>query len=494
VVAVVISLAFSLTRTRLYQGTSRVLLQSGEGEQVFDSPSAGQLINPERALGTELELVKNLPPPDDLGAASSRIAEVSATADQNTDLIKVQVKSPDPELAARAANAYAAAYVEARRQRTVESLQAVAKQLEGRVAELEDQINASARPTPPQQVPNTRRDALVDRQEALKEKLDQVQVESSVTTGGARIASPARVPSSPAEPQPVRNGILAGAIGLGLGLGLAFLLDQLDDRIKSRDQLNPLISGLPVLGILPIESPGVRKQIGPVVLTHPESSTAEAYRSLRTSVQVLGVGGSSRVLQVTSPNLGEGKTTIVANLAVALSKGGSRVAVVCCDQRRPQLYKVFGLDNGVGFSSVLREGVRLEDALQSVPGEPRMSVLTAGPRPPNPSEWLSTLDAEKVFVSLRELADVVLVDSPPLLPVTDAAILSGLVDGTLLVVSSGLTRKRHLRRSFEILAQVDASVVGVVLNRAGGNEGGYGSQYYYSAENKQTGRHRLARR
>ncbi len=480
IVAIAISAGISIVQDTLYQGTARVLLQPREGEALFDAPS-GQPLNPARTLETELDLVKHLPPPDDVAGERPRIAGVAATADENTDIIKVNVRSPDRQLAARAANAYANAYIESRRLRTVEGLQAVGRQLEGKVVDLEVQINALGRPA--SGISDPLRESLVERQSALKEKLDEVQVEASVTTGGTQLAAPAEVPTSPVQPQPLRNGVLAGALGLGLGLGCAFLFDQLDDRIMSREQLDPLIPDIPILGIVPMARGGTRKEPRPIVLSAPDAPAAEAFRSLRTSLQFLGIGQQSRILQVTSPNVGEGKTTILANLAVAFSQAGQRVAVVSCDLRRPFLHRIFGLDNSVGFTTVVRDPAELKDAMQTVRGAQGLSLLASGPPLPNPSEVLSYRTAEKVFVTLRDMVDVVLVDSPPLLPVTDAAVLIEKVDAVLLVVASGLTRKRHLHRSLEILKQLKAPVIGMALNRVG-DQDGYGDYSHYRSSEK----------
>jgi capsular exopolysaccharide synthesis family protein len=190
-----------------------------------------------------------------------------------------------------------------------------------------------------------------------------------------------------------------------------------------------------------------------------------------------------RTLQVTSANAREGKTTTLANLAVALARSGQSVVVVCCDLRRPRVHEFFGLDNEIGFTSVLLGKVPLARAVQDVPAQTRLSLLASGPLPPNPSELLSSKRTVEVLGSLQAEFDIVLIDSPPVLPVTDALVLSGRVDATLLIGVAGATTRKEATRAVELLRQVDAPLVGSVLNGVD-VEGGYGyNDQYYRYEN-----------
>jgi non-specific protein-tyrosine kinase len=218
---------------------------------------------------------------------------------------------------------------------------------------------------------------------------------------------------------------------------------------------------------------------GLVARTRPHSYAAEAYRSLRTSVQFLALDQPVRILQVTSPRTSEGKTTTVANLAVTLAAAGQRVIVADCDLRRPRQHDMFGLSNRVGFTSVLLGESPMSEALQAVPDYPDLSVLASGERPPNPAELLASPRVKEVFGAMARLADVVLVDTPPVLPVTDAVLVSGRVDATVIVVSAGLTSAKDLSRALEVLGQVDAPVTGAVLNSVAVNAG-YRFRYRYS--------------
>jgi non-specific protein-tyrosine kinase len=198
---------------------------------------------------------------------------------------------------------------------------------------------------------------------------------------------------------------------------------------------------------------------------------------------------------VTSPSAAEGKTTTLANLSVALAQAGQRVVVSCCDLRRPRIHDFFGLDNAVGLTSVLLGELPISAALQPVPGVKNLWVLASGPLPPNPSELLSSSRTAEVMATLHGHADVVLVDSPPVLPVTDAVVLSSRVDAVLLIATVGVTTGKALRRALEMLNQVDAPVIGTVLNGTTGDGSyGYGYQYYRYDQTSPRRRGRTPRR
>jgi succinoglycan biosynthesis transport protein ExoP len=293
------------------------------------------------------------------------------------------------------------------------------------------------------------------------------------------------VPSEPFKPQPVRSGALAAVVALFLGTGAAFFVEYLDDSVETKDDMARVAPSVPVLGLIPAV-PGWRVTDGPqlVSLTDPKSPAAEAYRTLRTSIQFLGLDRPVGMVQITSPSAQEGKTTTLANLGVALARAGQRVILVCADLRRPRLHEFFDLSSATGFTSVLLGKVPLTAALQRVPQQNRLALLASGPLPPNPSELLASRRTLDVLESLRSEADVVLIDSPPVLPVTDALVLSDRVDATLLVCVSGATTRKDAARAVELLSQVDAPLVGTVLNGVTG-EAAYGYAYdygYYQAD------------
>jgi capsular exopolysaccharide synthesis family protein len=401
----------------------------------------------------------------------------------NTDVMLVKASSTSASEAARIANAYASAYIQQRQNAIISSYLSTAKAIEAQIAGYQAQI--AALPPLVGGAPNPAVTALSASVVALQQEANTLRTQAAVGASSVQLLQPAAVPTSPSSPKTVRNVLLGLAGGLVLGIGLAFLRESLDDTIVTREDLDRRQPGLPVLGSIPSMSARGSNPKELVAATRPHSYAAEAYRSLRTSIQFLGLDQPVRLLQVTSPRTAEGKTTTVANLAVTLAAAGQRVIAVDCDLRRSRLHDVFGLPNKVGFTSVLTGEVPMSVALQGVDGHEGLWLLASGQRPPNPAELLSTSRNKEVFAALGNLADIVLVDSPPVLPVTDASLISAQVDATLIVVSAGLTTAKDLARALETLGQVDAPVTGAVLNTVPVNAGyryRYRYQYSYAPE------------
>jgi non-specific protein-tyrosine kinase len=484
------ALGSAFLQTPVYQATASLLLQGRSTESLFD-PSTGQRNDPARAVQTEMQVLKSEPVRaavrDSLGVAPP----ITVAPVGQTDVIQVKAQSTDPERAALVANAYARAYIDYRRRQAVDDLFAAGQEVQNKVTALQTQLDAltaQLNATDPRTGAEQRSrlqgqiEQLVSQQSLFRQKLDELQVDAALKTGGAQLVTPASVPTDPIKPRPRRVGAVSGIIGMLFGVGLAFLFEYLDDTIKTKDELEAIAGHLPVLGLIP--SVAAWKDRDETVLisgVDPGSPAAEAYRSLRTSVQFLSLDKPVQVLLVTSPNASEGKTTTLSNLAVALARAGKEVIVVCCDLRRPRLHQFFGLPNAIGFTSVLLGEAPLSSALRPVKGEERLRVLASGPLPPNPSELLSSPRVAELVQALRRQADVVLFDAPPVLPVTDAAVLSTRCDATLVVTTANVTTRKQAARAIEVLQQVDARLIGTVLNGVN-TEGSYGyaHAYYYS--------------
>jgi len=415
-------------------------------------------------------------------------------------VVAVSSKSTDASRAATVANAYVEAYITHRRQQTLDESVAAQHELRSKIDVLQAQIDGLDAQIAAGQgavVDSLRaqKQAQVQQQAVFKQTLDQMQVSNALFEGGAEVVRPATTPRSPARPKPVLNGVLAFVLGSFLGVGLAFMADHLDDSVKSSDDIENVPDGPPVIGRVPAVSGWKsQKEAYVVSVTDPRSVAAESYRAVRTAIQFLALDHPVGVVQITSSTAGEGKTTTLANLGVALSAAGMRVVMVCCDLRRPRIHEFFGLGNEVGFTSVLLGKESLSGALQQVPGNDHLFLLASGPLPPNPSELLSSARALEVLTSLQAGADIVLVDSPPVLPVTDALVLSGKVDATLMVVVAGATTRKDVARTVELLRRVDAPLVGAVLNGVGTAGEGKGYGYAYAQYDRPRKRRRDARR
>ena len=294
----------------------------------------------------------------------------------------------------------------------------------------------------------------------------------------ASIVDTASFNTTPVSPQPLRNYGLAAILGLLLGLGLAVLRELLDTTVKTPDQA-VAITDASLLGTISFEASAAKEPLVSSLDSH--APRAEAFRVLRTNMQFLDVdaAGGGRVYVVSSSVPQEGKTTTSINLALTLAQAGQRVALVDADLRRPQIASSLDLDGAVGLTTVLVGKVHLVDALQDHPAS-GLTVLTSGSTPPNPAELLQSHAMGELLYDLRQKYEIVIIDAPPLLPVTDAALLGSQADGVLLVVRHGKTTRDQLGVTAERLTSVGARTVGVVLNMVPARRlQGYGYGYGY---------------
>jgi capsular exopolysaccharide synthesis family protein len=501
----ILAMTLSLLQTPVYKATADLLITPStiDTSSLFNSPSAVPA-DPTRNIQTQIQIIASRPVQDLVKKQLGKAPPVSASPVGQTDVVAVVGTSTSAIEAADLANAYANAYIDFNRKQIVNSLLSAGDQIQGKINDLQKQIDsldAQLAAADPKDKPTVeanlspQRDSLVTQQAQFKQRLDQLQVDASLTTGQARVVTPATRPSSPASPRPARTAALAIAVGLIVGLGVAFLVDYLDDSVRTREDVDRATHGLPDLGLIPrivTWKDAERPQV--VSLDQPMSPAAEAYRTLRTSIQFVGLDHSARIIQVTSANAEEGKSTTLANLAVALASAGERVCMCCCDLRRPRIHEFFGLDNKLGFTSVILGQASLQAAVQTVPGVDRLSLLASGPIPPNPSELLSSNRTAEVVALLAASYDVILLDCSPVLPVTDAAVIAGLAEATVLVVNIGESTRREIGRMIEILQQVDAPIIGTVLNgvSADGSDGYYRhTRYYRATTTEDTGPRRL---
>jgi succinoglycan biosynthesis transport protein ExoP len=270
-----------------------------------------------------------------------------------------------------------------------------------------------------------------------------------------------------------------------LALGVIFLIEYLDDVLKDPDDVQTAL-GLTTLGAVPVVE-GNGADSGLVTLVSGHSPAIEAYRVLRTNLQFAAVGRPLRSLLVTSASPSEGKSLTSTNLAIALAQGGRRAILIDCDLHRPRLHRLLKLPNNLGLTTALVDaGADLASLLQTceVPG---LRVMTSGPLAPNPAEILGSARMREVLAGLVELADIVIVDSPPILAVADAAILASEIDGVLMVLDAGTTRREIAQRALASLQQVQAGVIGAVLNRVPRRRSGYYYYYYNHDYNTDAG-------
>jgi polysaccharide biosynthesis transport protein len=457
VAGLAVSLGISFMQAKQYAATAQVL--------VLPTSQAGALGTTEQPVTpTEVQTMQQLVSSAPVTAAVRRqlgsAPGVSAAEVAQTNVIAITAVSGAPAQAARIANAYATAFVSYQQTVALNSLAAAEGQLRDQIRSISIQIRQlrSASGT------SSELTALVNQQAVLREQLTQMQVNGAGNTGGLALVTPAQAPTSPSSPKPTEDGLLGLAVGLILGLAAAFLRESLDDAVATKETAEEF-GGATVLAAVPMIN-SWKKRDKPLVvsLARPMSPAAEAYRSLRTSLQFARQERDLRTILVTSPAAAEGKTSTLSNLGAMFAQAGERVVLVSCDLRKPRLGEFFGVDERLGLTTAVLGEQPVEELIQSVPGDDNLWLLASGQPPPNPAELLNGMRVQEIFATLRELFDLVLIDSPPVLPVTDAVVLSAGADATLLVVASGQTRRGDLQRAAEKLAQVHARVTGIVLN------------------------------
>jgi succinoglycan biosynthesis transport protein ExoP len=310
---------------------------------------------------------------------------------------------------------------------------------------------------------------------------------------------PAATPTIPIQPQPIRNGLLGGATGLLIMGAIAFLIEYLDDTLKSPEEIENQF-GLPVIGFIAHFDP---KQGDLITVKQPRSHVSEAFRSLRTNLQFSSVDHPVRSLLVTSPSPVEGKSTIAANLAVVMAQGGRHVALADADLRRPRIHQLLRLANRGGITSLFMPTKGLPNSQAPLNGHLQetgiinLRAMASGKLPPNPSELLGSGRMMAILKHIQEQADLLVLDSPPVLAVTDAVVLAPRVDGVVLVVKPGKTKLDACRQAIEQLQRVGAKILGVVFNDVEIKRLDYKYQYYrgyynghYYRDDKQSAKNR----
>jgi polysaccharide biosynthesis transport protein len=331
--------------------------------------------------------------------------------------------------------------------------------------------------------------------EGLLEKMKEASVTAGLRSNNFRIIDAARVPTAPSEPNIPRNLSFALVLGIISGVGLAFVLENMDNTVRTPEQATAL-SLLPSLGMIPLGSKSgnhgsagkrlaltaSKEVVETVTQVRPQSQMAESYRALRTSLLLSNLGAPPKVIMVTSARPQEGKTTTSINTAIVLAQKGVRVLLIDADLRRPSVHKTLGMGPRSGLSNVLTGSATTQQTITTSAILPNLFIMPAGTPPPNPAELLASLNMRTLIAELRGQYDHIVIDTPPTLSVTDAVVLSPSADATILVIRSGQTTKQALRRARDVLMQVNAHVAGVLLNAVDLTSPDY--YYYYEYQGK----------
>lgn len=458
------------------------------------SPDSNQLLVSQRLSQTYAELALTPPVLERVIAAlklntspADLRKRVSPDPHLNTTLLTITARDGNADHAAAIANEVSnelialSPTVQARRilddSVLAGNLRATQAQIDQAQAELDDLVARSNR-TPQEEA---RVQSLENRLLALRSTYASLLTYAS--NSGANllnVVSPATSPQEPAAPQILFNTALGAIAGLLAMIALGFTREYLDDTLKVPEDVERETS-LPTLGSITSMRSG--RHSDPmyrlVTLLYPRSQASESFRALRTNVEFASVDIPIRSLLVTSSVPGEGKTTVAANLAVAFAQAGRRTVLVDADLRHPEIHALFKCANDIGLTTLLRANPGTVTRALQPTDQTNLSVLPSGPIPPNPAELLGSQRMRAIIESLKDDADIVVFDSPPLRAVTDAAVLAPVVDATLLIIDAGRTRRAAVRQGREALVRVGARMIGATLNRVRVSDG---EAYYDQAQ------------
>jgi succinoglycan biosynthesis transport protein ExoP len=473
------ALAVSERMTPVYQAHTQVNVTPFASANSQNSGLLNLFTDPNAALQTDVTLIESpsvlVLAAKSVGLASPAPLQTAVTAKllTGTQVIDVQAASPVPAQAASWANAVGNAFIAYERDVAIVQLTAASQDIARQIASLKAQIPAASSPT------STAVTDINAQVQTIQGELDSLPGASSIVYGGGAIISPAPVPTHPASPNKKQNLLLGAVVGLLLAIGLVLLIEALDDRLRTAEEVVARV-GSPVLGAVPYAKE-LSKPAEATMLSRRTSAVVEAYRTLRINLRFLSLDRPLRTLLVTSSVKGEGKSTTAANLAAAFAASGVRTILVSGDLRWPSTHRFFGLQNSVGVVDAVLPEVALEALLQTNQ-LPNLRVLAAGLVPPNPTEILGSERFAYILEVLKVASDLVIIDSPPLLGVADASALASRVDGVLLVVNFKEANRSALDHATEQLRKAGGRLLGTALNAVDPGMGsGYGYEYDYDA-------------
>ena len=498
IVAAVAAFFFSSRQTPIYRASTRLMISPSVSKnssvQYSDILTAQKLSSTYAQLLTTYPLIEaaiakagleGVVDPENLADA------ISVQPVRDTQLIDLHVEYWDPVIAAELANALPKVFVEFNTRRQTARYEELKASLQEQLQQLDQQIQAIDAKL--QQLDDAQ-DLEAKAQKVILEdqlaqyrstygnvlaQLEEIRLAEANALDVITVVEPAKTPKRPVRPKVLMNTLLAAIVGGMIGLGAAFLIEYLDDTVKTPDDIARLTT-LSTLGIIAKRKNG--ENGGFVTIEDPRSPVAEAYRAIRTGIQFAGVDEPMRTLVVTSPGPGEGKSTTAANLAVVMAQMGKKVAIIDADLRKPTQHKRWGVPNTVGLTGALLMDDALDDLenLLTPTAVDNLWLLTSGQLPHNPSELLGSHKLKQLTEQLLRNLDILIFDSPPTLAVTDPVILGQTMDGVIIVVDAGVTREPALIHVLTEMEKVNAHVLGIVLNRFN-SKSSSGYYYYYDS-------------
>ncbi|MBI5870565.1 MAG: AAA family ATPase [Actinobacteria bacterium] len=487
-IAVIATIIFN---TPSYQSSAELLQRRSGLDKVLLGSDVLQQSNfsPERNMQTAAELVKS---PEVVSKVEERLGDeldgrnpalmISVSLIDKTDIMKLVATDGDPQVAADVANAFAVEYM-AWRQKVDREVLSQAR------LPLEAQINS---------IPAEQRESSTTYR-VLADKLETVKLLEAMQTGNLEMVKPATVSQTAIARNPVTVGVVAFFISIIVGVGLIFLIERLDTKIRSTDEITRRIDK-PIISTIPRINSGYGSM---VTLENPSGACSEAYRLLKTNLSYIEPDNDVKSIMITSPEPGEGKSTTIANLAITMARAGQRVIVMEADLRRPMLSHYLGLENSIGLTNAISGAFTLRETLQeieaqdliirstigdqssgsgmgvnSLNGVKPVYCVTSGPTPPNPGEMAASDRMAELIAEASDYADIVLVDAPPLGAVGDAASMATKVDGVLIVMKLAQTSRKSFGFIESFMETVPCNVLGLVVTNAGSSSAYEGSYYY----------------
>jgi polysaccharide biosynthesis transport protein len=509
------ALLVSLNTTPQYIASATIYVDTGGkqsgssdlyGTELFLSQNVETLAE-RLALRPVLDgVIENLGLPLTAGQLEGMIA---TRVTQRTQLIVLQVTDVNPARAAAIANeipiVFNARNKELLSARYITSKASIAAQMTAMASDM-DQLQAQLDAQRNAAVPDSAELARVENtltqlrntHAGLLQSYETIRMAEASALSNLIVDEPATPPGGPASPNTPRSVALAGVVGLMIAAGVAYLIEYLDDTLKTPTDVETALQ-LPILGAISSRDDAEEElPIEEALSQESRTSIAEGFRILRTNVKFAGLDQPGRSIVVTSPHPQEGKSTVTASLALTMAHAGQSVILVDADLRRPMQHHIFDLPNTTGLTTALADDVAYRDDMLTLQRTkiPNLQVLTTGPLPPDPTVALNSRQMIELEEMLKKRADVVLIDTPPALMVADAAIVANRADGAMLVVESGKTRRESATSAVERLLQADAKLLGVVLNKMPQRANGYSYYYYYSHyyEGEGEGKERRRRR
>jgi non-specific protein-tyrosine kinase len=482
-------LAYSYQQNPVYKAESRLLIKPIPSAPQVNVDTEGQVVASEAVaslvladLGLEISEAQLL--------SHLQVKPVTGQPFVQAEVLAITSVSGDADLAAGIANSFATSYIDYRQQQAKDALDAaqdaIQEQIDrvrARLADIAERLRVSEKTDSSLAAAlETERSVVIAQLGVLQQRLDDTNADPvALRLSGGDVLELAVPPSKPISPDHVRNGASGLGLGLMLGVGLAFLRERLDDRFRTRREVEAALA-VPVLATInKFETPRRKSQRRIVVAEQSSGAAGEAFRNLRTNLEFTAMQQGIQSILITSPSAHEGKTATTANLASAFSIAGRKVVVVSGDLRRPTLEMYLGSENKKGLSEWLLGDVEDVSEVIHATSLPGVQIVPSGGLPHNPAELLTSIRLPQLVEILSGLHDVLLIDSPPVLPVADATIIGAHVGGTVLVLNASTTKRSPAIHAKEQLERVNARVIGSVLNGIDLSGPSYYYQpYYYS--------------